>query len=119
MKTIFIVIIIFIMGCENKLDSLMGNWHVYKVTTINNTDGSEFTFDGSPRCPDPDLSLNFINNKTVIVTEMGQEYTLGFSVKDSIIKISHREYAIIKINKQELVLKENKLIDEILYLKKY
>jgi len=116
MKTIFIVIIIFIMGCENKLDSLMGNWHVYRVTTINNTDGSEFSIDGRPLNPDPDLSLNFIDTKTVIVTEMGQEYTLGFRVKDSIIKISHREYAILKINKQELVLKEN---EEILYLKKY
>lgn len=96
---------------------LIGKWDSYKVTTIEGGDGKDVTFDGKPF--NKKLMIDFIDaNKMSISINNSERVKISYQIKDSIIKINHYEYKIKLIKQNQLVLLENWLLGNLIYLRK-
>ena len=98
-------------------DDLLGKWKSYKVTTLEGGDGSDVTFDEKPFRKK--IMMNFIDHKTLFFSINGsEEYKMEYLLKDNQIIISHRKYTIVSLKDSILTLKEEKLLKNLIYMKK-
>jgi hypothetical protein len=98
-------------------NDLLGKWNAYKVTTLDGGDGSDITLDGKPFSKS--IMMNFVDSKNMFFSINGSEkYEIEYSLKDSVLMISHRKYTIKSLNDNLLILKEEKLAGNLIYLKK-
>ncbi|CAM1366932.1 hypothetical protein TSEDIMI_450004 [Tenacibaculum sediminilitoris] len=122
-KIHLIAIFLFLTGGiysqNTTLDSnlLLGKWDSYKITTLDGNDGSNITFDGKPFRKK--VMMNFISSEKMLFSiNNSDEIKIKYTVKDSVISIGHGKYRIINLKDGKLVLKEEKLLANLIYLKK-
>jgi len=102
---------------EIKLDKLLGKWSAYKVTTSEGGDGSDITLEGKPF--DKQMMMNFIDSRMMYFSmNGGEEYKIEYTLKNDKIVIAHRKYTIKELTDSTLILKEEKLLGNLIYLKK-
>ena len=122
-KKLYLIVLIFFVNNaysqERKfnIDDLLGKWNSYKVTTLKGDDGSEITFDGKPFRKK--IMMNFINSKKMLFSiNNGKEVKIDYFLKNNTITIAHRKYKVTSFKKGVLVLKEEKLLGNLIYFKK-
>jgi len=104
---------------ELKLDknSLLGKWKSYKTTTLDGGDGSNVSFDGKPF--DEKMTMNFIDSTNLLFSLNSDDiYNVTYDLENDKLTIVHRVYTIQKITDNKLILKEEKLFGNLIYLKK-
>lgn len=98
-------------------DNLLGTWNSYKVTTPKGDDGSDLTFNGKPF--KKKIMMNFIDSKKMVFSINGSEQVeTEYSMENSMIIIGYQKYTIIKFDKNQLILKEERLLGNLIYLQK-
>ncbi|WP_323028355.1 hypothetical protein [Gelidibacter japonicus] len=120
-KHFFVVLCLFyivnIHSQELNVDDLLGKWNSYKITTLEGGDGSDITFDGKPFSEK--IMMNFIDSKTMLFSINGsEEYKVEYVIKGNQMSIAHRKYTIKVLTDKEMTLKEEKLLGNLIYLKK-
>jgi len=115
---LFIIVIICFSyeGLSQKYnkEDIMGAWTAYKETTLEGDDGSSITLSGEPF--KVKLDLVFYDNSKVKRINWIEELDTVYSLKKDTLRISHFIYTIKKLTLEELVLKEEKLMGNLIYL---
>jgi len=118
-RTAFSLLCLFVIvasfGQENELASdILGSWTAYKETTLDGDDGSSITLSGEPF--KVKLKLVLYENSKVKRINWIEELDTIYSLKKDTLQISHFVYTIKKLTQDELVLKEEKLMGNLIYL---
>lgn len=95
---------------------LPGEWVGFKKTTLEGTDGSETTLNGESYTVK--LELDFLDDNKVYFNNGEGKIQLGYILNKETLKISHFNFTIIRLNEEELVLKQEKILGGLIYLKK-
>tara|TARA_R110001583_G_scaffold27453_4_gene98138 strand:+ start:3495 stop:3914 length:420 start_codon:yes stop_codon:yes gene_type:complete len=101
---------------ETAINPLLGQWEAYKKTDLDGGDGSDVTFNGLPYTVK--LELIFLDGDKSFFNNGEGRLETSYTLKEDTLKVSRFTYSIIKIIGSELVLKEEKLIGKLIYLKK-
>ncbi|WP_108423723.1 hypothetical protein [Flagellimonas amoyensis] len=101
-------------GQKNLEGNILGSWTAYKETTLEGDDGSSITLSGEPF--KVKLDLVFYKNSKVKRINWIEELDTLYSLKQDTLRISHFIYTIKKLTHDELVLKEERLLGNLIYL---
>ncbi|MEK6153142.1 hypothetical protein WIW50_07780 [Flavobacteriaceae bacterium 3-367] len=115
---IFTLIVLNMSFCQSKINEnpILGEWEAYKKTDLDGGDGSDVTFDSLPYTVK--LELKFLDEGKSYFNNGEGKIETDYSLKDNILKVSRFTYSIVEINGSELVLKEEKFLGKLIYLKK-
>ena len=115
MKTIlfFLILILGINQAKAQTDSekiLVGKWILVEEADSfpSDLEPLEETDSDSDSNANADLNtyLTFKNDGSILVNQMGNEYKATYRLKDSTLTLGNRIYSIIKLEKEELIYKE-------------
>ncbi len=104
--------------CQQRMGEnlLLGEWEAYKKTTLEGSDGSDITLSGKPYTVK--LELEFLDDGKSYFNNGEGEIETSYTLEDDTLKVSRFTYSIVEITDSELVLKEEKLMGGLIYLKK-
>ncbi|TXN36134.1 hypothetical protein FVB32_16380 [Flagellimonas hymeniacidonis] len=101
---------------KNFKNELLGIWEAYNKTTLDGEDGSDLTLDGEPFTIE--LKLIFHDDERATFENPAGKVKTTYSVKGDTLKVSYFTYSIVEVSKSQLVIKEEKLMGGLIYLKK-